>query len=782
MHNLSQKSQPASMSGQRSAAADQAAFNSAGQSRHREFGVSHPVVSLRFARSTPLAAKNIALLTVEYPPAKNGGMGVVMGDIPPACNKHLGTDQRVVVMGWNRLFRSNQDPDKPVRTEQDILANGWQATGDEIQVEIPWVKQDKKGNYISSLSEKEKTPVLYKDNQATFKIYQKKITDPLKGDVWVYGVTSTTPLLMDMDDKSWKSVLDLDDIYKPYGRGVSSAAEQVIFLTGKAMAEAAKRLNPTYSYAGKEASRLERFDGPTDAWILNDWSTAGAAKEIPMDTGVAKISFFHNHNDKMVGNPKNAPLLQTLAEQGMAGLRKAIARDPRITEKTSNAEKAWEQKRLEADVLYDAARIQEAGFTPGNVSALKEVLDNSHLVMIDPHYYQTLTQTAFLDQVGMSGVKQALLRHRETMMPVHHMYSAQFDPTLSGSEKFKTGKSAQRLAERYHPLRKAGFGEQLQLLLTQGRWVSPERAAYERFKQENKLELQKLLNLKQDKDAMILVWPSRQDRNQKLFDLIMDELPDFLARNPKAQFVTLVGPDFSDCRIGQSLFLMKNRFPDRVGIVEKFDQNMEAFANAGASYSLMNSSYEPFGTSHLQAYLNYTPAIGHPVDGIRSTSNDPAVPLNGAEPSKRKGPDGNPLYPQTAVLMRPMEIEPLNAVVMKLRDLKEPARYEKFWQEIKTGIEKGTAKPKEAALYQTWQAARANFRQALDRAADLYLNRPDEYFAMAACARRYAQEQHSPQGITAAYYPAALNRAVTLAQDARRSSQTMEAQPVAASV
>jgi starch synthase len=136
-------------------------------------------------------------------------------------------------------------------------------------------------------------------------------------------------------------------------------------------------------------------------------------------------------------------------------------------------------------------------------------------------------------------------------------------------------------------------------------------------KRENKLALQRELQLKVDADAPIFFWPSRLDPVQKgpqlLLDILHSLVSDYWDRDLQVVFVAN-GPHqrwfeklVADFDLGE-----------RVSVVD-FDERLSRLAYAASDFMLMPSLFEPCGLPQMTAPLYGSLPVVHSTGGLYDT-------------------------------------------------------------------------------------------------------------------------------------------------------------------
>ena len=132
------------------------------------------------------------------------------------------------------------------------------------------------------------------------------------------------------------------------------------------------------------------------------------------------------------------------------------------------------------------------------------------------------------------------------------------------------------------------------------------------IKKKNKERLQNELGLRV-KDVPMLAIVSRVVQH-KGFDVLIESLKDLL--NQDIQFVAL---GIGDKHYINRMYLLKDRFPDKVSINEVFDSNLAKRIYASAEIFLMPSVFEPCGLSQLISFRYGTIPVARKTGGLNDT-------------------------------------------------------------------------------------------------------------------------------------------------------------------
>jgi len=136
-------------------------------------------------------------------------------------------------------------------------------------------------------------------------------------------------------------------------------------------------------------------------------------------------------------------------------------------------------------------------------------------------------------------------------------------------------------------------------------------------KRKNKLALQKMLGLIQDKNAPLFFWPSRLDSIQKGCQLLADILYRMISHywEENLQIVFVANGDY------QSIFreiVTFHQFHRRVAVCD-FSERLEHLSYGAADFILMPSRFEPCGLPQMIAPLYGSIPVAHDTGGIHDT-------------------------------------------------------------------------------------------------------------------------------------------------------------------
>ena len=134
-------------------------------------------------------------------------------------------------------------------------------------------------------------------------------------------------------------------------------------------------------------------------------------------------------------------------------------------------------------------------------------------------------------------------------------------------------------------------------------------------KAANKLALQRKLNLPEDPDAPLFLWPSRLDPVQKGCDLLAHILYELTHQHPNIQIAIIANGAY------QSVFHDIARFHDlyrNVAVVD-FDDSLSHLGYAAADFMLMPSLFEPCGLPQMISAMYGTLSVVHDTGGLHDT-------------------------------------------------------------------------------------------------------------------------------------------------------------------
>ncbi len=420
-------------------------------------------------------------------------------------------------------------------------------------------------------------------------------------------------------------------------------------------------------------SQLDPFK--PDVIVTHDWLTGPAANQVQEDDHpVAKVFVLHNVYDQIRD-------MQTARQQGIQPL------DPR--------------KRK---------------FSP-----LAEGIRGADVVMVDPHYVESLVNSSGAkppDYIQALREKLALGR----VLPLHHTINQSLDPVdnklLDGDFRPFSSKV---------PLSPKSPEEEARLRDAIAQWKSVNRSA-----------LQKKYGLNGDPDAVIYSWAARFDPFQKGSLMVVDTLKAFLLTHEHAQVVFSCGKTGHapfDQKLQAFLDEMKN-CPELKGRFVHLGwitpQEIEQLY-AGSDFTMLPSLYEPYGLTQLEAMMNWDVPLVQGVDGLKTTVRDPDV----VQPTQHSPEEQ---YGQTGVFMQ------------TLPDLKA-------YSTALGHLFAGKLKPSDAKVI---QEADGLFMQGLERAYDL-AQHPSQLLDVREKGGRYVREQHSPERISR-YFVTAFDQAKVIAQ------------------
>jgi glycogen synthase len=290
------------------------------------------------------------------------------------------------------------------------------------------------------------------------------------------------------------------------------------------------------------------------------------------------------------------------------------------------------------------------------------------------------------------------------------------------------------------------------------------------FKKTNKLALQRELGLRQDPNATVFCSMNRFDPYQKGFALFTNAAEKFLLENPKAQLVIIQRNAANFPQINEWIEKMNDN-PELKGRVylpnKTIPLYMMARINAGSDFSIINSLYEPYGLTVLEAMKMGATVIGHGVDGIASAVLDPEI--NGTPEERAKWVVPDEKYGQTGIIMKPLPVR-----IYKMALAKQEAAYRRMtgtledqkiglMQKIKDRLKMRSAKrqfKKEENVpesikdwtlaekmlpksdQETLKNAQQNFDEAMNRAVQLTTDQ-DKLTQIRLNALKFVDEQHN---------------------------------------
>ncbi len=141
----------------------------------------------------------------------------------------------------------------------------------------------------------------------------------------------------------------------------------------------------------------------------------------------------------------------------------------------------------------------------------------------------------------------------------------------------------------------------------------------------NKVVLQKRLNLKASAETPLFGFVGRLTQ-QKGMDLLLQTMTDLAKMNLQAVF--LGNGDYHYCQVFKSLAM---KYPDKIAVELKFDEQLAHQIYAGSDMLLMPSVFEPCGLSQMIALRYGTIPLVYKTGGLADTIS----PFNG------KGGQGN---------------------------------------------------------------------------------------------------------------------------------------------
>jgi glycogen synthase len=139
-----------------------------------------------------------------------------------------------------------------------------------------------------------------------------------------------------------------------------------------------------------------------------------------------------------------------------------------------------------------------------------------------------------------------------------------------------------------------------------------------------KAALQKALQLTENPDAPIFIWPSRLDPSQKGPQLLAEILPKLIAAYHREDFQIAIIANGPYQRIFHEL-VIKFGLHHHVAVVD-FDENLSRLSYAGGDFMLMPSLFEPCGLPQMVAPIYGTLPVVHATGCLYDTIShlDPA--------------------------------------------------------------------------------------------------------------------------------------------------------------
>jgi glycosyltransferase involved in cell wall biosynthesis len=673
-----------------------------------------------------------------YP--SGGGLGVVSAQTPMALNKYYGKDVRPVLI-------ATKDFDLAMKAN-----GGWQDTGEVITVDVPW--KDK--------------PDYFGDKHLDYKVHQ--YTDPASG-LQVYALTSHNKVALPALNtpnarENYVGVSDLPADYNCYSPSVANASNAVTVLDDLAMTELGNRLDPT-RYTPAEGSTLKQFDGKVSNWIVNDWLTGpmdalniaapDKLKHRPDDVGMTFI--VHNRYDKTIDkDTAKAVGLETpsLLNESIKNADVVLV-DPNFMDtmqhteflaKTGQPELKTVLAGLDKDNIFRLHHGYGDEFNPfanptlaGQTQFTPKVYQaQSFLANKIENRAKTQNLPLNFSQWGFSELAPLPQPAGKTIVPkfegavprmtAHHGVRSLLD-VAKDAEVDKTREAQAQKVFKAGEHRTISQAEANHLLA----WKSQQKEA-----------LQQWTGLKQDPEAVVYSWTNRFDAFQKLFDVMVDELPAFMAANPKAQFVTCADYNGNTPRFNTFLAKLKQDYPDRVALMP-FDVNAQKLVSSGSDFSILPSLYEPYGTAQLQAMVEGAIPIASDIDGLRTTVCDPAVA--GAEK-----PQPSWAYGQSGIMLPYTDPTDLvGTFSFREQAVEKHKKPEANDWNYTTLVDKMKASPDSKHAAEVWTTLHNNFRQALDRSMHLAAD-PNQHALVMKNGMDFMQEQHNWETIAQLYLPA----------------------------
>jgi glycosyltransferase involved in cell wall biosynthesis len=143
------------------------------------------------------------------------------------------------------------------------------------------------------------------------------------------------------------------------------------------------------------------------------------------------------------------------------------------------------------------------------------------------------------------------------------------------------------------------------------------------WKNDNKMALQRLLELPVDPQSNILAFTSRPRFKYKIFHTTLVSVDQYLKQDPSNQFVIVADIEAAFDRAPVEMMdSLIERYPDQVRHI-RFDKQAQFFAGNGSDFILMTSTLETFGMANTAAMASGAPVIASPVGGVITTTYDP---------------------------------------------------------------------------------------------------------------------------------------------------------------
>lgn len=119
-------------------------------------------------------------------------------------------------------------------------------------------------------------------------------------------------------------------------------------------------------------------------------------------------------------------------------------------------------------------------------------------------------------------------------------------------------------------------------------------------KNENKLEFQRQMGLKQDENAILLYWPSRIDNIQKGIESLIGCAGEILNANSDVQIAIVGDAQGNNTKYLGDIYRIASHVPRGSMAHASFDKRLSNLGYASASSIIGASHYEPFGLFWLQ--------------------------------------------------------------------------------------------------------------------------------------------------------------------------------------
>lgn len=551
-----------------------------------------PAKVIRFSGENLLGSgKHGVWVTTERIPCKAGGFGEVSKTIPEAIALHSDIDLRII----QPYLKPMADEDK---------AN----TGKQKEYKTT----DGRTAYLPMASEATNATINLNSpmGEITFRVRQK--FDPaldnngklIPTDNNPYGFKGNVVYSLQDEDGVYER---LQDLYYDYGQVdpnkynpevVNKVGQdpqfKLVMLFNRAAANILPVLNASHALTpelGK--ANVKQFAEDANFVIGHDWLSGPMLNELPEDYKAGKIFMLHN---------------------------------------------TFDQGRSIAEAKESLLRIPQSAYKQGYYSPLRTGVDAADVVIANSNYMKSITQTDFVKGAAVIPALQAK-QNQNRVIDMHHALAPDFSPY----NNLALGKVANEPADYgYRTIQKPSAV------------LTPEQAFID-FKKANKLALQREVGLKQDPNAMLLVWNARFDPNQKGFYMVMNTMERFMQRHPEAQFVLTNRNAANHPHVNEWIKSIKEN-PDlkgRVYLPNAFvSPEMLVRAVAGSDFGMLPSLYEPYGLTQVEQMAMATKPIVHGRDGLMHSVLDPEI--NGTPEERQKWTVPDASYGQTGIVMKPI--------------------------------------------------------------------------------------------------------------------------------